>query len=140
MKVQILRDSQIDIGDVVMRSPVADDPESIMILRGFIFRSSEFWVGKVEGKTACIFGLIPPSILSDTAYLWLLTTDAVDENTFLFVRHSQQWMEQALKRYSVIHGHVAQYNRKAKRWLEWLGAEINPSAEGGRHAFVIKAK
>ena len=139
MTVQILRDIEVDLADVIRRSPVANIPHANDILRAFILQSLELWVGKIDGKIACVFGLIPPTILSDTAYLWLLTTDAVDEHTFRFVRHSQRWMEEVLNRYSGVQGHVEQYNRKAIRWLKWLGAEIDPPV-GGQHAFWIRKK
>lgn len=137
MKVEILRDHQIDPGDVIRRSPVCDQPKANDILRVYILNSAEFWVGKVDGEIACIFGLIPPTLLEDSAYLWLLTTNTIEEHTFMFVRHSQRWMEEALNRYKFIHGHVAQDNVKAKRWLRWLGARIL-DPEGGRQAFEIR--
>jgi len=139
MKAEILRDYQIDISDVLRRSPVKDQPQANDILRVYIINSVEFWVGKIDGEIACIFGLIPPTILSDSAYMWLLTTDLVEEHTFMFVRHSQQWMEGALNRYKSIHGHVAIDNFKAKRWLRWLGARILDS-EGGSQAFEIRKR
>lgn len=139
MRVEIVQDQDVDIIDVIRRSTVRDVPHSKDVLRVYILNSIEFWVGKVDGEIACVFGLIPPSLLADSAYLWLLTTDVVDANTFLFIRHSRRWIENNLKRYKCINGHVLPDNKKAKRWLRLLGAKIY-EPEGGRQAFVIRNK
>jgi len=104
-----------------------------------MFRSEEVRYGMVDGKIACVWGLIPPTLLSNKAYLWLLTTDIVAEHKFLFVRHSQRYVEEALKQYPIIVGDCLIGNASAMRWLRWLGAEFG-EPDGGRIPFMIKAK
>src|SRR5438045_4172922 len=62
------------------------------------------WIGTYEGKLACVWGLIPPTMLSNRAYLWLHTTELAREHRFLLVRHSQVILERLLKEWDEIVG------------------------------------
>lgn len=128
-----------DLADIIARSPVKDAPNAHGIMRDFIARSFEVRYGLIDGLVACIWGLVAPSLLSENAYLWLLTTDIVAEHKFLFVRHSQRYIEDALKFYPKLVGDCMVGDTNAKRWLEWLGAEFGPMIRG-RYPFVIQAK
>lgn len=130
---------EMTIREIIKRTPVRDLTDAEEILRRCLLRSEEVRYGFVDNELACVWGLIPPTCLSDTAYLWLLTTEIVAEHKFLFIRHSQRYIEEALKTYNCIVGDVAIDNEPAKRWLRWLGARMdNPS--GGRMNFTIRRK
>lgn len=137
--VEIASLPDFDISEVLYRSPVANLPGAEEILLECATRSVEVRYGFVDGKVACVWGLIPPTLLSSTAYLWLLTTDIIAEHKFLFIRHSQRYIEEALKEFPTIIGDCLIDNRPAKRWLEWLGAEFGPPILG-RFPFTIRAK
>jgi len=96
-----------------------------------LLMSTYIWIGLIDGKLACIWGLIPPTLMSNQAYLWLYTTDVIEEHQFILVRHSQLVMEEMLKRYPSICGHAIVGNDKAIRWLKWLGARFGePQGKG----------
>lgn len=137
--IAICRDREINLQDVIRRSEVAHIPEAEDILRDCMYRSIQVRVGLVDNTVACVWGLIPPTILSDSAWLWLITTDIVAEHKFLFVRHSQRYIEEALKEYPTILGDCLIDNVPARRWLKWLGAEFSVPV-GGRVPFVIRKK
>lgn len=99
--------------------------------------SSDVFVGLVDGEYACCWGLVPPTLMSDRAYLWLHTSSLVEEHKFLFVRHSQRWMEKALYLYDEIIGFCKPDNAAAIRWVEWLGGEFKRPF-GTRADFVIR--
>ena len=84
--------------------------------------SSQVFIGKIAGELICSWGLIPPSLMSNQAYLWLYTTPMLAQHKFLFIRHSQRVVEGILETYPTIVGHVAIGNDLAFRWLRWLGA------------------
>ena len=88
------------------------------------------WVGYNDEKLICAWGIVPPSILSQEVYLWLHTTGAVGTSQFLFVRHSQIFIQKLLKDYSAVVGHVKADATDSKRWLKWLGAEFSPGKKG----------
>lgn len=93
--------------------------------------STSIWAGLTpKRQLACVWGLIPPSLLSDRAYLWLYTTDLVKDHEFIFVRNSQLAIEEMLKLYPVLVGHVKIGNDEALRWLRWLGAKFSDPADG----------
>jgi len=131
MSVAIVRSHDCDLDDVLSRSPEARTlPNATQLLRRWYRVSEEIWFGMHDDRIACICGLWPPSLISNRAYLWLLTTDLVEQHKFLFIRHSQRMIEDALKRYDKIIGHVEVGNDAGRKWLRWLGANIEPPANG----------
>jgi hypothetical protein len=130
MSVAIVPSRNCNVQDIIARSPVADVPQAEEILRRWLRRSEEVWLGMHDDEVACVYGLAPPTAISNRAYLWLLTTELVEKHKFLFVRHSQLVIEDALRRYDVIVGHVAVGNTPARRWLRWLGAAIDVPEKG----------
>lgn len=140
MNVSIRSGKGFDVKDVISRSAVAETPNAEEILNLCLERSIEVRYGQLpSGEIACIWGLIPPTLLSDSAYLWLLTTEIVAEHKFLLVRHSQRYIEEALKVFPTIVGDVLVGNEPAQRWLKWLGAEFEQPVHG-RIPFAIRAK
>jgi hypothetical protein len=88
--------------------------------------STVIWAGFINGGLACIWGVIPPTLMSDRAYLWLYTTDLIKEHQFTLVRHSQLVMEEILSEYPTVVGHAIIGSDKSIRWLKWLGAKFGP--------------
>ena len=83
--------------------------------------SAEIWSGTIDGDLVCVWGLIPPTIISTQAYLWMHATDRVHEHKFLFVRHSQMMVEKMLEHYPTIIGHCVVGASSSIRWVRWLG-------------------
>jgi len=100
--------------------------------------SSVVWVGWDDEEILCCYGLIPPTLLSDRAYLWLYTTEYLKEHLFILVRHSQRAIADALREYPLLVGHCRIGSSKSLRWLRWLGAEFG-GAQGDLIPFEIKA-
>jgi|SRR5215472_10912365 len=140
MSVAIILQKDCDVKDIIKRSPVAAIPNAEQMLKSWLRRSEEVWLGLHDDTVACVWGLSSSSLASNRAYLWLLTTDLVEHHKFSFVRHSQLVIEDALKRHEMIIGHVELRNGPAKRWLRWLGASIGPPEETGYCPFVIRRK
>ena len=93
--------------------------------------STMIWCGYINDKLACIWGVIPPTLLSNQAYLWLYTTDIIKEHSFLLVRHSQRVIAELLDEYPNIVGHALMGSDKSIRWLKWLGAKFGPPCGTG---------
>jgi hypothetical protein len=102
-------------------------------------RSDERWIGAVDDKIACIWGLIPPSLMSDQAYIWLYHNDLVEQYKLVFIRHSQIQVRRMLAIYPRIIGDCVITNTTGRRWLQWLGAQFEPP-DDGLARFEIKAK
>lgn len=103
-----------------------------------IMNSSRVWAGFVDDKLVAMWGLIPPTLLSDTAYLWLVTTKYLRGHQFLFIRHSQRAVEEMLEDYEEIVGHTLIENRAAQQWLRWLGAKFGDPISGVVYPFTIR--
>ncbi len=106
-----------------MKGGVLDDND-LRALESCTAYASHLWAGYIRGRPVCAWGLVPPTLLSDRAYLWLYAAPAVEEFKFLFVRHSQMIMEEMREIYPVIYGVCEVDNPRAIRWLKWLGAEF----------------
>lgn len=115
------------------------DPKDSGILDFCQNMSSETWTGWVGEELICCWGLIPPTILSTQAYLWMHATPAVREHQFLLVRHSQKIIEQTLLRYPLITGHCLVSAKDSRRWLRWLGA-VFAEPVGDFISFEIRRK
>lgn len=89
-----------------------------------IMNSSKIWLGCDDTDVLAFWGLIPPSLLADEAYLWLWTTKHFDKHVFMFIRHSQRAVKEMLEAYPLIVGHGMLEHRRSLRWLRWLGAEF----------------
>lgn len=139
MNVVIRQTNCLDFEDVIRRSAVANMPNAIDSLLSFIHQSAYTFVGEVDGRVACVWGFIQPTMLSNKAYLWLLITDLVDQHKFIFIRQSQRFMEKMLKTYDCILGHANPKDQRAIRWLRMLGAEFEEPF-GLTLPFRIKAK
>lgn len=136
MRVEILERCDVGMKTILKGTPL---PMAAAIMNDCMFRSVEVRWGLINGEVACVWGLIPPTLLSQAAWLWLFTTELVERHKFLFVRHSQRWMEETLERYPEIIGDCIAGNDRGRRWLEWLGAEFGATYMG-RAPFVIRAK
>ncbi len=101
-------------------------------LEDYLTFSVKFYSGTIHGKLCCAWGLIPPTLLSDHAYLWLFSTDAVEEFKFIFVRHSQRAIEEMLAEWPSIYGYCEISKPRSIRWLRWLGAEFGEPTKSFR--------
>ncbi len=116
------------------------DPSAAEVLEFCQAMSAECWSGFVGEKLICCWGLIPPTMLSSQAYLWMHSTPAVKEHQFLLVRHSQRIIEEALERYPTIIGQCNTTANDSIRWLKWLGAVFSPDDAGPYCSFMIRKK
>ena len=141
MTVAIHRLSGHDAYDLIYPDCLAKLPEiERQIMHRSMHNSTRVWIGCHNNKVACFWGLVPPTLLSDRAYLWLYTTPDLDAHIFLLVRHSQRMVEQMLEEFPIIVGHCGINDRKAIRWLKWLGAQFGDPPEFGAFIpFIIKA-
>lgn len=139
MKVDIFRVDGFEAWDLICAENLASiNPSGHEIMQRAIMNSSHVWVGTIDGVVMALWGLIPPTLMSDTAYLWLYTTDHMPEHTFLFIRHSQRAVQAVLAEYPTIVGHGRVGSDRSLAWLRWLGAEFG-TPQGDFIPFTIKA-
>jgi hypothetical protein len=93
--------------------------------------------GVYRGETLIgVWGWSVPTVLSDQAFIWLHVTPAFVGNEFVFIRQSQITIQELLTKYPRLTGLCEGNNRKAQRWLTWLGATFG---DGDPKPFYIEA-
>lgn len=115
------------------------DPKQIEMIEWCQQMSGEMWTGWIDDELVCAWGLIPPTLISRQAYLWMHSTDRIAEHKFIFVRHSQRVIEAMLAHYDTIVGHCIIGSRDSIRWVRWLGGVFG-EADGPYLPFRIEAK
>lgn len=138
MTVSIIPATERYLDKVIERSIYNEDKATIRLTNDFFKRSAFSWIGFADGHAACAYGLIAPSLLNDSAYLWLVTNDLVDKHQFSFVRHSQIEVKKMLILFPRIVGHVWAHEERSKRWLKWLGVKLS-NPENGLIAFELRS-
>lgn len=98
--------------------------EDIHAMDSCVSMASHLWIGYINDRPVCAWGLVPPTLLADSAYLWLYSTAEVEAHKFLFVRKSQVVIGEMLKIYPVIWGITRVEAERSIRWLRWLGAKF----------------
>jgi hypothetical protein len=89
--------------------------------------SGEVWAGWCNNDLEAVWGVIPPSFLSDHAYLWLLNLPV--RHPILLARYSRRVIATLHERWPNLYGHC-RLGSSSFRWLLWLGAEFGqPQAE-----------
>lgn len=92
--------------------------------------TEHMWIGYYDQLAVCAWGLVPPTLLSDSAYLWMITLEVPEGAEFLLVRHSQIEIRKMLKMYPLIVGHCEIGAERSIRWLRWLGAKFGEPVKG----------
>ena len=130
MSVFIKTVDSVDLSKVLREAQVELSPKEARIIDHCHNLSFTTWVGYNDGTLVCAWGIIPPTVLSDEVYLWLHTTQAISTSQFLFVRHSQLFVQRLLGEYSAVVGHVRVEAAGSRKWLKWLGATFSPGRNG----------
>jgi hypothetical protein len=125
-----------DVIDLQWLVPTAAERQTLLQCIGM---SQTIYQAKINGEIACIWGLVPPTVMSIQAYIWLYTTEVADHHTFILARHSQMMTQKMLKDYDAIVGHCRIGDDRATRWMRWLGAEFGPF-QAQLVPFIIRRK
>lgn len=98
----------------------------------------DVYSGFVDGEFVCCWGLIPPTFLSNQAYLWMWAPEPI-KHQLVFIRRSQMQVAKMLERYERIVGRCDVKAKSSQRWLRWLGAEFG-EREGNVIPFEIRRR
>lgn len=134
----MLRPSRYRVKEIIREHlPLTDSEERTM--EDCVSRSIDVWLGTRDDEVYCVWGVVPPTILSQKAYLWLYTNEEkIAEHQFTFIRWSQIAVKKMLDDFEVLYGVTDLKNEKTIRWLKWLGAEFDQYA--GQLHFEIRRK
>jgi len=118
-------------------------PEAALLRE--VGRSIRAWSWIVDGKVACMFGIVAPSLIDENSYPWFLTTPLVEKHAIAFARRCRLLLPDLLAHHPRLVGMVDARYTMSIRWLRWLGAVVeNPQPWGVAglpfHRFTIGAK
>lgn len=100
--------------------------------------TEHLWVGCVGDVPLCAWGLVPPTLLADEAYLWMILLEGWPEvHTFVLARETQIQVAKMLEMYPVIRGHCEVSDLRAQRFMRFLKAEFG-YPDGPLLPFVIR--
>lgn len=90
-------------------------------------RSAEVFAGTYQGIPLGFVGFAPPTLISESAYVWLIDTEAAKAHKFILARYSRGVIEGGLLKYTRLYGTC--FTPNSIRWLKWLGAEFTSPTE-----------
>lgn len=105
----------------------------------YLRSTTVIWAGVRNGQIVNLWGVIPPTMLADVAYLWHYLLAPADEHTFVLARYSRLAVERVLARYPRIVGHCKVDDEEAQKWIRWLGGEFS-YPDGPLIPFTIASK
>lgn len=112
MNVEIYQIDEVRFGEMV------DSPEAISAAK----LSSDIIVAMFDSQPLCFIGLIPQTMVSESAYVWMITTEAGAEHKLIIARHAREFLNRLYTKYSTLFGHC--FELKSENWLRSLGAEF----------------
>lgn len=86
--------------------------------------STDAWAGLVDGEVMCVFGVAPYSMLTGTGVPWMVGSTLIDRHASRFAMRCRPVVNRMLDDYPHLVNYVDSRNRRAIRWLRWLGFEV----------------
>ena len=140
MKVEIMPAEPMHIIGLIERTQFSEVHGAREALRTHILMSEDSWVAKLDGQVVVCWGVIPPSILSSMAYVWVVASNDIGKHPhvkFLFIRYSQRILEIMLQKYESLYGFCFPHESESIKWLRHLGAKFE-DPHGGKILFRIR--
>lgn len=84
--------------------------------------ASDILVVMYEDGPVCYLGIVPPTLLADHAYIWMMSTPYGESHPYIFGRYGRKIMETILLKYRIVFGDC--FSQKSASWLKRIGAEF----------------
>ena len=102
-----------------------------LALAGSVARSESAFTGLIDGRPAVIAGVGRASLLGATGLPWMLGTGLIERHPRAFLLHSRRVVADWRRTFTRLVNRVDARNRRAVRWLAWLGFRIDPASPYG---------
>lgn len=93
--------------------------------------STRCWTGLIDGVPICMFGVVPASLVESVGRPWMIGTPAVEKFDRIFLKHCHEVVKNMASEYKTLYNFVDLRNKKAIRWLKWLGFTMEEPAPFG---------
>ncbi len=115
-----LKHVPVDMMEALMEYHLDLSPKEREIMLQAARVSRPLYAGMFGESLLCFVGLIPPTLLSDNAYIWCYVTRDVARHRIAFARYAKRLIAELRQTYPVIYGHC--FDETSCHWLESLGA------------------
>lgn len=85
-----------------------------------------------------MFGIVPISILGDTACIWFLASDELENIKSTFIRGCREFIIYFLDHYPKLYNYVDDRNRDSIKWLKFCGAKVDKPAPYGANGMPFR--
>lgn len=99
--------------------------------RSFAFSTHVWAARRGEADVVAVWGVGPLSLSAGRGCPWLLASSAFDRFGRQIVGLSRPLLGHMLAAYPHLENHVDARNRRAVRWLSWLGFVVEPAVPWG---------
>jgi hypothetical protein len=86
-------------------------------------------IGRAGGVPIVMYGVT--EVDERKGQIWLVATDMLHDHQKGFLRHSRLELADFQARYDRLENHVDMRNKRAVRWLRWLGFEFDDAVRYG---------
>ncbi len=101
-----------------------DTPDSELVtepaLKSALKQSVNAWVGEIDGQPVAMWGIYRGSLIDPTGFLWMVTTNAVEEHQFTFVRYARIVLDILLERCKYVYATVNPGFTRSQKFLRFL--------------------
>lgn len=87
--------------------------------------------GKADDDILCMFGVVPHTLVSNHAAIWMLSTDFLPKHAVKFLRECNNEITSISDCYDMVENWVDTRNSIAIKWLKWLGFVIEEAKPYG---------
>ena len=142
MDIEIRPAMHLDLIGLLSRTEFASIKGAEDSLKHHMLLSEDAWIGKIDGVPMVAWGVIPPCMLSSSAYVWVLMADELrqKEYRFIFARYSQRIKDILLQKYDSLIGYCYPYQKDSIRWIKFLGVEFTDADNRNMIPFKIRRK
>ena len=96
------------------------------------FEASEIAISIIyNNEVVAMMGTSRKSLISDTAIVWLLTSNVIPKMAVTFAKNSRMVIDHFLGHYAELENWVDARYISCINWLKWCGAEIEPAEPFG---------
>lgn len=94
-------------------------------LLGETIEMTQSYVGLINGELAVLITIQPISMITGSAKVGMVMTSVADEHQLVVGRYTKRFFEQLIKSYPAMYGTINPGYERSKKWLKWLGFEID---------------
>lgn len=109
----------------------------LQALQYAVRESRDAWVWLRDTDPVCMYGVQAVSHVSNVGCPWMLTTNDIVKYRYTFLKHCREVVRAMLIIHPHLMGWVDARNVESKKWLAWMGFEIQQPEPFGRYRMLF---